>query len=311
MQDVKFEPSRYLTNLNGKEYLEVKFRLLWLRHDHPDAIITTEAHTITPDVAIMKATVSIPGGGSATDYGSETPGDFKDYIEKASTKAIGRALGALGYGTQFTDEHEFGAAQGRVVDAPVQRPQQQAQQQAPQFNNPQRQVPSTGDQATERQMSFLSTVATEAGLDQRMLRDRIDKITGGSRELTRREASALIDELKNSRQQNGGSEGANPKAPADRTAGKRAQLHIRLKELLPDEGDRERLLRSVLKWGYNTTTTTDLTWEQMDELLQTFTTDLQGVRDEVDAREIADGAPPPADPADEILLMPWEEELPF
>ncbi|HKG29607.1 MAG TPA: hypothetical protein VKB01_10775, partial [Thermomicrobiales bacterium] len=39
----------------------------------------------------------------ATGYGSETASDFPDFIEKAETKAIGRALNALGYGAQFGD----------------------------------------------------------------------------------------------------------------------------------------------------------------------------------------------------------------
>ena len=63
--------------------------------------------------------VSIPGGGSATGWGSESSGDFRDYLEKAETKAIGRALAALGFGTQFCPDFEFGAAAGRVVDSPV------------------------------------------------------------------------------------------------------------------------------------------------------------------------------------------------
>jgi hypothetical protein len=54
-------------------------------------------------MAIFKATVSVPSGGKATGYGSETAGDFPDFIEKAETKAIGRALNALGYGAQFGD----------------------------------------------------------------------------------------------------------------------------------------------------------------------------------------------------------------
>ena len=36
-----FRASRYLTKLNGKDYLEVKWRLLWLRTEHPDAVIVT------------------------------------------------------------------------------------------------------------------------------------------------------------------------------------------------------------------------------------------------------------------------------
>jgi hypothetical protein len=47
---------------------------------------------------------------------------FGDYLEKAETGAYGRALGALGYGTQFApefDEVVDGVENPRIVDAPV------------------------------------------------------------------------------------------------------------------------------------------------------------------------------------------------
>src|SRR3954462_2163085 len=116
----QFDPSKYLVNLNGRgEYLEVKWRLLWLRTEHPEAIIETELVKLEERDAVFKARVSIPGGGSATGWGSESAGDFRDFLEKAETKAIGRALAALGFGTQFCPDHEFGAAIGRVVYSPV------------------------------------------------------------------------------------------------------------------------------------------------------------------------------------------------
>jgi hypothetical protein len=37
-----FDPSRYLTKIDGRDYLEVKWRLLWLRTEYPTARITTE-----------------------------------------------------------------------------------------------------------------------------------------------------------------------------------------------------------------------------------------------------------------------------
>lgn len=119
----RFDPNKHLRVLKGKggsaDYLDVKWRLVWLRSEHPDAVSTVEHVEISPDIAIFKATVSIPGKGSATDYGSETPRDFGDYIEKAATKALGRALAQLGYGTQFVgfelDENT------RIVDGPVDR----------------------------------------------------------------------------------------------------------------------------------------------------------------------------------------------
>jgi len=103
-----FDPSPYMRQLRGRggnqDYLDVKWRLLWLRREHPDAEILTEHVRIDEGMAIFKATVSVPTGGKATGYGSETAGDFGDFIEKAETKAIGRALNALGYGAQFSEK---------------------------------------------------------------------------------------------------------------------------------------------------------------------------------------------------------------
>ena len=60
--------------------------------------------------AIFRARVLLASGGSATGWGHETAGGFEDYLEKAETKALGRALAALGYGTQFCEDFESGAS---------------------------------------------------------------------------------------------------------------------------------------------------------------------------------------------------------
>lgn len=101
---VPFDPARYLTLISGKEYLEVKWRLVWLRSEHPEAHIVTELVSHGNSEAVFKASIRIPGGAEATGWGSEDTQGFGDYLEKAETKAIGRALGALGYGTQFAEE---------------------------------------------------------------------------------------------------------------------------------------------------------------------------------------------------------------
>lgn len=138
----RFDASKYLTKVSGQDYLEVKWRLLWLRTEHPDAIIESELVKLDTTIgrvfnkntqayeeqeterAIFRATISIPGRGSATSYGSETRTDFEDFIEKAETKAFGRALAALGFGTQFCDDMAMVNPDGspHVVDAPVRRP---------------------------------------------------------------------------------------------------------------------------------------------------------------------------------------------
>jgi hypothetical protein len=123
--DQAFDPTQYLSNFNGKDYLEVKWRVMWLRHEHPDARMTTEIvqHNEEGGFALFRAEVEIPGSGKATGWGSETVRDFHDYIEAAETKAVGRALAALGYGTQFCHDFDFAAnarpGTAQVVDAPV------------------------------------------------------------------------------------------------------------------------------------------------------------------------------------------------
>jgi len=129
-----FDPTPYIRQLRGRggsaDYLDVKWRLLWLRTEHPDAEIVTELVQHDPQMAIFKATVTVPTGGKATGYGSETASDFPDFIEKAETKAIGRALNALGYGAQFGDAQRFddsalergGERPSRQMSAPPPRP---------------------------------------------------------------------------------------------------------------------------------------------------------------------------------------------
>ena len=146
-----FNPRPYLMQLKGKsrgvettsDYLETKWRIVWFRTEFPEGSIETEAILIDLDrmveaeqfvwnaekrksekvvksakgIAIFKATIRIGQVVIATAHGSESSVDFGDFIEKAETKAIGRALAGAGFGTQFTGEE---LSEGhRIVDAPV------------------------------------------------------------------------------------------------------------------------------------------------------------------------------------------------
>lgn len=125
-----FDPRPYLRTIttDGRqtEYLDVRWRLAWLRTDHPNARITTEHVILDDESAVFRAMVQIPDGGCATGYGSETRDDWGDFIEKAETKAIGRALAALGYGTQFATDFESDSdAEKPYADSPVSRPERE------------------------------------------------------------------------------------------------------------------------------------------------------------------------------------------
>ena len=68
---------------------------------------------------VMKATIKDNFGNViATARKKETEAGFPDYIEKAETGAIGRALAMCGYGTLQAPEFD---EQGRLTDAPVEK----------------------------------------------------------------------------------------------------------------------------------------------------------------------------------------------
>lgn len=187
-----FDPARHLTLVSGKEYLEVKWRLVWLRSEHPDAMIETELVSHHNNEAVFRALVKLPDGGSATGWGSEDRQGFGDYLEKAETKAIGRALAALGYGTQFCSDFDFGANAGRVVDAPVQfRAINGATTQ---------EARSSGGYdiaATDRQKNLINSIARDLKLTRKDLDEIAQEVAGSPLdELTRRNASTLIESLK-------------------------------------------------------------------------------------------------------------------
>ncbi len=107
-----------LIQLKGKDYLEVKWRVVWFRKEHPDWTIETEVQPQNGS-CLSKATIKDTSGRViSTAHKYEDKQGFGDYIEKSETGAIGRALALIGYGTQFAVEIEEGQ---RIVDAPIVR----------------------------------------------------------------------------------------------------------------------------------------------------------------------------------------------
>lgn len=95
-----------LTNLKGKDYLMVGYRLQWFNEEVSNFYIDTELLQVTDEQTVARATVSVfdkdgKAVRRATATKRETKKDFADHTEKAETSAIGRALAMLGYGTQF------------------------------------------------------------------------------------------------------------------------------------------------------------------------------------------------------------------
>ncbi len=125
-----FDPNTHLMNLKGRDYLNVQSRLLWFIRDQRALIaagLAREPYVVRTELveldreagwAHFKTVARDVLGNESVMYGSESMKDFAVYIEKASTKSLGRALLALGYGTAFAPEMDEGE---RVVDAPVER----------------------------------------------------------------------------------------------------------------------------------------------------------------------------------------------
>ncbi len=115
-----FDPNKYLIDLKGKAYLQVMWRLVWFREEKPNWCIDTRLEHLADNHAVFSAKIYDENGvQKSAGYGSESMKDFRDYIEKAETKAIGRALAMLGYGTQFAPELD---EEERIVDSPVSAP---------------------------------------------------------------------------------------------------------------------------------------------------------------------------------------------
>lgn len=105
-----FPVQQYLEDRDGQPYLPLKWRVAWLRADHPQAKIDTQLHSHEGSVAVFKAVVELPEGGTATGWGAKSrpethPGSFDsdglDYLLAAENQALSRALAALGYGTEY------------------------------------------------------------------------------------------------------------------------------------------------------------------------------------------------------------------
>lgn len=203
MSEKAFNPSEHLTNVRGKKYLEVKWRIVWFRDTHPSGSIVTDLLSVPGESpAVVKATVRYTDDDgrevAATGLGQQGTDDWSDWLEKAETRAVGRALASLGFGTQFCDD--FGEA---IVDAPVERaapqPKRQAKPRAPQRQAAQK-PKETGELATENQVKAIFAIANNIGFNgKEEIVEYAGNIVGREIEavpdLTKAEASDVITSL--------------------------------------------------------------------------------------------------------------------
>ncbi|HHW70670.1 MAG TPA: hypothetical protein GX392_04930 [Clostridiales bacterium] len=163
------------------DYLEVKWRMVWFRTENTERTCTIVKDKILDterQFAYFELEVTDSKGNTEIGVGSETGSDFRDYIEKAYTKAYGRALSALGYGTQFSPELD---EDERIVDSPVSKEKEK-------YNE---------DSITEPQKKAIYAIYTSLGYTEDKMRELIKErySKSDSKLLTKYEASDLIDYL--------------------------------------------------------------------------------------------------------------------
>lgn len=206
MGTTTFNPEEHLTKLPLRrknprtntwetqfaDYLEVKWRMVWFRDENKEntkTIILDKIIDPNNRFAYFELQVTDSKGNVEAGVGSETGEDFHDYIEKAYTKAYGRALAALGYGTQFAPELEEGE---RIADSPVGRGEHRAQG-----------ISEQEESITDPQRRAIFAIYNSLNLEEEEMKDIISNRyqKTDSRFLTKREASDLIDYLNNLREE--------------------------------------------------------------------------------------------------------------
>lgn len=115
----------YIRVQGNRNYFSAAGRISWFRQAHPDYTILTTPHTLDFEKmqAVFVATIMDPSGRVLSmGHKSCSAKQFAEWITKAETGAVNRALILLGFGEPDEDELDESDTQpnvgARVVDAP-------------------------------------------------------------------------------------------------------------------------------------------------------------------------------------------------
>ena len=102
-----FEPREHIRELeDGREYLDLKWRLVWLRSQQPDATVETQVVPTDEEEVVCRATIVLRSGAAATAHGSSRRANGDAAVELAENRALARALASLGFGTEYLDDDD-------------------------------------------------------------------------------------------------------------------------------------------------------------------------------------------------------------
>lgn len=197
----RFNPNDHIMQIPNKggksDYLPVQWRLVWFRELCPQGTIETQEIMVdiatefegeayvwnqekkrsekiikrAPGYARFRAIVHDGKGGFATATKTEKGVDFAEFVEKAETGAVGRALAMLGYGTQFA-EVELSEDE-RIVDAPVERKPTRSYQERKPFVESSVTVKEEPNMATEQQLASIRKLLQHLGKPEPVDQDKM------------------------------------------------------------------------------------------------------------------------------------------
>lgn len=145
-----------LMNLQGKDYLQVAHRVVWMREEKPEWSIETELC----DGGYWEAVIKNEQGRVMAMAHKQVLSDKKRFpLETAETGAIGRALALVGFGTSFCgDELNEG---DEIADAPLEQSHRVLTQNTVSYNE--RHDKKMAEPATEPQRKKLFAMTKALG----------------------------------------------------------------------------------------------------------------------------------------------------
>ena len=125
-----FDPRKFMRLIQKEDqssryYLDVAYRKLWFRLCYPEGKIVKTIRSITAQMAIVEARVSLNKNDPDDSYVANAFAQkFREdseigqkYVELAETAAVGRALSDAGFGLQFADREK--EMDPEVTEAPI------------------------------------------------------------------------------------------------------------------------------------------------------------------------------------------------
>lgn len=199
LRQTTFDPTQQKNSDGTRGESDVEWRLSWLRDEHPEALLETELISNDGRLAVFRARISIPDEGAATGWGSALMSRFRDNLGLAESRAISRALSALGYGASFRYELEQPVVEEQetapTVDFASTNGRRLTQSKLESSKAPA--VQNLIQPVTSRQLMFIHAIARECGLSEEDLEIAAGE-NFGERDLSkldRNAAAQLIERL--------------------------------------------------------------------------------------------------------------------